>query len=230
MSADPFQGNAAGRRAQAKKAAPLQSFLDWTSGAVYYVYKPGASRDLANYLFGFYGRINRAKQWALILLVIAYDFVLAIAFAATIGYGAVGAVIEKQEPIRNLINSPQAHTFGVFFVLSYLVMIYIFIAITTKRLHDRDKSAWWLLVFFVLPVVLNIPSFLLVLDMLKHFDAILRTAQSGGPPPQPPSSPLATISNGAATIISLWAFVELYCLPGTKGDNRFGADPLAGRR
>ena len=26
----------------------------------------------------------------------------------------------------------------------------------------------------------------------------------------------------------LWAFVELYCLRGTEGENRYGPDPLAG--
>jgi uncharacterized membrane protein YhaH (DUF805 family) len=181
---------------------------------------------LTNYLFGFYGRINRAKQWAILLVAIAYEFVLAIAFAVTIGWGAVGALVEKQEPIRTLLATPQAQAFGVFFVLSYLVMIYIFVAITTKRLHDRGKSAWWLLVFFVLPFVLNIPSLLLALEMFKHFDTYLRAAQSAGPPLQLPSTPLSTIGNGAATIISLWAFVELYCLPGTIGTNRFGPDPL----
>jgi hypothetical protein len=28
-------------------------------------------------------------------------------------------------------------------------------SITTERLHDRDKSAWWLLVFYGLPAVLG---------------------------------------------------------------------------
>jgi uncharacterized membrane protein YhaH (DUF805 family) len=225
------KANAAGPLAH-WRTKPSTSATLWIGRALRYTPRStvGASTNLANYLFGFYGRINRAKQWAIILVVLAYEFILGIAFAATIGYGAIGALVEKQEPIRSLINTPQAQTFGIFFVLSYLVMIYIFVAITTKRLHDRNKSAWWLLVFFVLPLVLNIPTFLLALDMFKHFDSFLRAAQSGGPPPRPPSSPLATIGNGAATIISLWAFVELYCLRGTMGDNRFGADPLAGRR
>ena len=52
-------------------------------------------------------------------------------------------------------------------------------------------------------------------------------AQNHLPPPQAPQNPLATIGNGAGTIISLWAFVELYCLPGTTGSNRYGPDPLA---
>jgi hypothetical protein len=30
-----------------------------------------------------------------------------------------------------------------------------------------------------------------------------------------------------AFVFSVWGFVEMYCLKGTKGTNRFGADPLA---
>jgi uncharacterized membrane protein YhaH (DUF805 family) len=30
-----------------------------------------------------------------------------------------------------------------------------------------------------------------------------------------------------AFAITVWAFVELYCLRGTTGPNRFGPDPLA---
>ena len=31
-------------------------------------------------------------------------------------------------------------------------------------------------------------------------------------------------------LVNLWYFVEIGCLPGTRGDNRFGPDPLAHRQ
>ena len=31
----------------------------------------------------------------------------------------------------------------------------------------------------------------------------------------------------ASSGLSLWAFVEIFCLRGTRGPNRFGSDPLA---
>jgi uncharacterized membrane protein YhaH (DUF805 family) len=101
----------------------------------------------------------------------------------------------------------------------------------TKRLHDRNKSALWLLVFFVLPLVLNIPRFIEMMDIFNHFGAFLKAAQTASQTGQPPftETPLAIISGGASTIINLWAFVELFCLRGTIGDNQYGPDPLAGR-
>jgi len=66
--------------------------------------------------------------------------------------------------------------------------------------------------------------------MFAHLGEVMRAAQNHlPPPPQPFEPPVVLIARGAATIINLWAFVELYILRGTVGDNRFGPDPLAGR-
>jgi uncharacterized membrane protein YhaH (DUF805 family) len=74
------------------------------------------------------------------------------------------------------------------------------IAIGVKRLHDRDKSGWWLLLFYPLPVVL---------------DRIGSGAGSVG-----------AIFSLASFAISIWAIVELGCLRGTDGPNAYGPDPL----
>jgi uncharacterized membrane protein YhaH (DUF805 family) len=75
-----------------------------------------------------------------------------------------------------------------------------------KRLHDRDKSAWWLLPFYVAPAVLI--GFGLDLSM-NPFEASVETASVFG-----------------AFALAIWAFVELGCLRGTAGTNRYGPDPL----
>jgi uncharacterized membrane protein YhaH (DUF805 family) len=69
-----------------------------------------------------------------------------------------------------------------------------------KRLHDRDKSGWWLLVFYVLPGVLN---------------TIGESLAAGW------------IFSLASFAVSIWALVELGFLRGTAGPNRYGPDPLA---
>ena len=40
-------------------------------------------------------------------------------------------------------------------VLLYVPLIWIGLALGAKRLHDRDKSAWWLLVFYAMPTILS---------------------------------------------------------------------------
>ncbi len=79
------------------------------------------------------------------------------------------------------------------------------IAVGIKRLHDRDKSGWWILLFYFGPQVLN------------------GLATAAGENEQILSLLLST----ASVALGIWAIVELGCLRGTPGPNRFGPDPLA---
>jgi uncharacterized membrane protein YhaH (DUF805 family) len=77
-------------------------------------------------------------------------------------------------------------------------------AIAVKRLHDRDKSGWWVLLFYVAP---NVAS-------------AIGTASG--------DSGLLAVAGLVNLAISIWAFVEMGCLRGTAGTNRYGPDPLSG--
>ncbi len=185
---------------------------------------------LGHYLFGFSGRINRAKQWAGILVAMLFVIAFWATFGGVVGFGQIAEVFQNKISPVAFFGSPPFHTFLFAAVAIYVLNLYVSFAITTKRLHDRNKSAWWLLVFIVLPFVLQIPIFMAMPAMFAHLGAVMHAAQNHlPPPPQPFESPVVLIARGAATIISLWAFVELYILRGTVGDNRFGPDPLAGR-
>jgi uncharacterized membrane protein YhaH (DUF805 family) len=184
---------------------------------------------LFHYLFGFSGRINRAKQWAILLVGLVNEVFLAFVFAFTIGFAALGDLAQHNITFPALIATPQAHMFGYICCLLFAAMFYIALAVATKRLHDRNRSAWWLVIFFLLPMLLNIPAFMRLPEMFQYMDAVMKAAQAQlPPPPQPIDPPLVILSRGAASLLSLWAFVELYCLRGTVGDNRYGPDPLAG--
>ncbi len=69
-----------------------------------------------------------------------------------------------------------------------------------KRLHDRDKSGWWLLLFYLLSGVLD------VIGMTGKLPFLFELGSVG---------------------ISIWALVELGFLRGTAGANQYGPDPLA---
>lgn len=88
-------------------------------------------------LFSFEGRTSRAKFWLGLLI-------------QAIGFGiAVGLVLASSALLNHV--GPGA-------VLAFLIVIPVLIsnfAVGAKRLHDRDKSGWWLLLFFVLPAVLG---------------------------------------------------------------------------
>ena len=136
--------------------------------------------DLAHLWFNFKGRINRAKYW-LVLLVSSAIFVTAILIAVAAQSWALG-VLAGLLAIPSLASS---------------------LAVAVKRLHDREKSAWWLSVFYLLPALL---------------DGMANVAGDA-----------SLVFSLASFGISLWALVELGCLRGTMGDNQYGPDPLAGR-
>jgi uncharacterized membrane protein YhaH (DUF805 family) len=130
--------------------------------------------------FGFTGRINRAKYWIVVLVNIGIVLVAALAAAMTV-----------LTPLW----------YGV--TVLFLALLVSGLAAAAKRLHDRDKSAWWILVFVVLP------------------SAISGIGQQFG-------EASVLVTGLISLAISIWAFVELGCLRGTRGPNRFGPDPLEG--
>lgn len=142
--------------------------------------------DLFEFMFGASGRINRAKYWRSLLF-----FCVAGLFAAVILFTAAG------------LAAPLFIIMVVLVVLSWLMWGF---AIHTERLHDRDKSAWWLLVFYVVPAV---------------FGQLAKTEWFAGA--------AGTILHYALALaglaLSIWGFVEIGCLRGTAESNRYGPNP-----
>jgi uncharacterized membrane protein YhaH (DUF805 family) len=167
--------------------------------------------DWTWYLFRFDGRINRAKLW------LAGPVLLGLMMV-------VGAAIVA---IQSLLGGPTSFHFGakdlfklvdpeayrsltladlprlLVKLLGTTLLMWVYFAASIKRLHDRDKSGWWMVAFFAVPGLYNQFA-----DRLPDSHADL---------------PLAF----AASALCLWGFVEMYCLKGSRKTNRFGADPLA---
>jgi uncharacterized membrane protein YhaH (DUF805 family) len=147
--------------------------------------------DLGNLLFSFRGRINRAKYWLAILI-----FILVSILAGIIGF------VSGSEGLATTLSSAVSL---VTFVSGILVGI--------KRLHDRDKSGWWLLLFYIAPGIL------LGVGMVSAFFGLAEESAGAGM--------TGLLFSLAGLAIFIWAFVELGCLRGTVGSNKYGPDPLA---
>jgi uncharacterized membrane protein YhaH (DUF805 family) len=134
--------------------------------------------DLKQLLLTFDGRINRAKYW---VAVVAYIVVMVIAVALVFVLpGMIGFIVV-----------------GILYIAMAISGVFVGI----KRLHDRDKSGWWLLLFYLVPSLLSGAG----------------TSMGG-----------SMILNLISFAISIWAIVELGFLRGTAGPNRFGPDPIPG--
>lgn len=129
-------------------------------------------------LFSFRGRINRLPYW---LVSLAMLTVMATVFA--------------------LVGVSGVWRSAMFLLLLLIPSIWIGVALSTKRLHDRNKSAWWLVIFYVLPGIL---------------EGVEEFAGDAG-----------IVLLIASLALSIWALVELGFLRGTPGPNHYGPDPLA---
>jgi uncharacterized membrane protein YhaH (DUF805 family) len=129
-------------------------------------------------LFSFSGRINRAKYW---LIALVFIVVSVIAIALALFAGGMGTAIV------------------VGFIL-YIPMLWIALAVGAKRLHDRNKSGWWMLLFYIAPGILQ------------------TTAEYVGD--------MGFVLNIIGTALGIWGLIELGLLRGTEGANQYGPDPL----
>ena len=140
--------------------------------------------NLRTLLFGIQGRINRAKYWLAVLIMFG---VLAI--------GLIGAAVIGIGNGVFIVLNP-------FLIATFVLLTWISLATGIKRLHDRNRSGWWLLALYVLPGVVN------------------RIGLVYG------SAGLFTLVCGLISLaIGVWGFVELGCLKGTTGSNAYGPDP-----
>ena len=97
---------------------------------------------MGNMLFGFQGRMNRAKWWLVLVAIVVVEIIL---FAIIFGGAAMSA--DPQEAMNNL--GPIASLVLLVFAVG---VTWISIAVGIKRFHDRNKSGWWVLIAFV-PVI-----------------------------------------------------------------------------
>jgi uncharacterized membrane protein YhaH (DUF805 family) len=130
--------------------------------------------------FSFAGRTNRQPYWVTSVLI--YMAIVVASFTAV------------TLPIIGLLV----------FIPVLVLGLWAGMAVAVRRLHDRNKSGWWLLAMYLPPTLFSIVG---ELASVSNPEAGSGVALLGVP-------------------FSIWAFVELGCLKGTIGPNRFGDDPL----
>jgi len=173
-----------------------------------------ALRPLKRYA-EFSGRSSRAELWWFVLGMCVLWFALWIVlFGALAGLGA-----SQTQPSAGLLG-----VFGIgwlFLVVGWLALIVPTLAVQVRRLHDIDRSGWWLGGFYLLYVVYG--AFL-----ARIFFGMMASIKAGSAPPDPAAFGAGF---GVVGLLGLLQFVYLivlivfYCLPGTAGPNRFGPDP-----
>ncbi len=148
-----------------------------------------ARRPLQRYA-DFSGRAPRAEYWWYFLgTMIAYIVVMIV---------------------ENIVGLDG--TVGPYGPLSLILMLGLLgpgLAVTVRRLHDTNRSGWWILIAVI-------PYF--ILGVLAA-----GTIASGSMGAMASVGLLGLVAMAGAIVLLVFMV-----LPGTKGDNRFGADPYGG--
>jgi uncharacterized membrane protein YhaH (DUF805 family) len=142
----------------------------------------GGRDRLFNLLFGFDGRIARTQYW------LSYPIIGVMNLLTLMLFGLLGWLLSGYIAI------------GVAIIASILIFN-ASLAVAVKRLHDRGKSGWWLLLYYAAPILLHLAA-----GWLEDGAIALEFASAA---------------------LILWAIVELGFLRGTVGENTYGPDPLA---
>ena len=166
--------------------------------------------DWTWYLFSFKGRINRAKLWLALLVIICWMIFLGmlVVIAGSL-FGGAKSFSFGVDDIFLILDPATYRSLSKSDLLPFLAKVigaplfgWVYFATSIKRLHDRDKSGWWMLPFFVIPGFYN--------DFADRVDL----------------SHAALPLGLAAFVLCIWGFVEMYCLKGSRKTNRFGPNPL----
>ncbi len=85
----------------------------------------------------------------------------------------------------------------------FAAIAYGYLAAAVKRLHDRGRTGWWLLPVYGPGLAVAAAVELLGLD---------------------PTTSGLQIAFGLAVLPTVWAFIELFLMPGTPGPNDYGPE------
>src|SRR5262249_55794161 len=92
------------------------------------------------------------------------------------------------------------------FVAIVVYCIWVMIAASVRRLHDRARSGWWIFPFVILPIGVN---------ELINFQTHVH----------PGMSLYQEILAYVTVALGLWGFIDIGCLRGTDRENRYGPVP-----
>lgn len=150
-------------------------------------------RKYVTYRFPFRGRISRRQYWFSTLLYL-------LAWVLGTGILITLAVLNYNPPADTITNG----TIVGFVLLGVAMTVFAFVIVAgfastgVRRLHDRGKTGYWLLLYYLLPLLMS---------------------KNAG------SDTIGVIFGLATAGILIWALVDLGILRGDSDSNSFGPNP-----
>ncbi|MGI9403439.1 MAG: DUF805 domain-containing protein [Hyphomicrobium sp.] len=99
-------------------------------------------------LYSFDGRIGRGQFWLGYLATILLAALIAIILSIIVPWEQVTITDADGQPTIDF-SSPALMPMWIGYLFYFVVGLWITIAISIKRFHDRGKSGWWWLIMFI---------------------------------------------------------------------------------
>ena len=159
----------------------------------------------------FSGRASRSEFWYFWL----FQFLLQVLVLIAV---VLATIASMKAAIPALVIG-----INILFELFKLAILVPCVSVTVRRLHDKDRSGWWLLMPFA-PTLL--PLITILINIATGAVKITRTAENhftfSGPHIIDSMFSVAAFLTLCVSI----PFLVWLCTRGTSGPNRFGTDPL----
>ncbi|PAX09756.1 DUF805 domain-containing protein [Sphingomonas lenta] len=153
----------------------------------------------------FSGRSRRKEYWMFLL------FTIIVNIALTATQGVLGLSLGGGDGVGALAAIGGIGLLSLIFGLGSLIPS---IAVAMRRLHDTNRSGWWLLAP-VLPYILGV---------LVMVGGLFGAASGAGANSAAAGAGAGLILTSIGLILGLVLLV-FFCIEGTRGPNRFGPDP-----
>lgn len=154
----------------------------------------------------FSGRSRRMEFWMWVL----FQFLLGMAFMVLMMVLG-GAAMMSGDPGQMMAAGGAVLIIYILYLLMALAFLIPNLAVTVRRLHDTNRSGWWIMLFWGPYLLMIVSSF-----------AIGASAASGG----------NAMAGGVLGLVSMLALIVgglvllvFMFLEGTRGPNQYGPDP-----
>ena len=157
----------------------------------------------------FSGRSRRMEFWMWILFQILIGFGFSIVLFALAGTAAMSG-----DPGQMMAVGGIAVIVYFLYVLVGLAFFIPSLAVTVRRLHDTDRSGWWIMLFWGPYLLVLLSTFVIGADAAAGGDGM-----AGG---------MLALVGGLGALVGGLVLLVFMFLEGTKGPNSYGQDPKGG--
>ena len=154
----------------------------------------------------FSGRSRRMEFW----MWVVFQFLIGIAFAIVL-LVLGGAAMMSGDPTQLFAVGGVALILYLLYLLLALAFFIPNLAVTVRRLHDTNRSGWWIMLFWGPYLLMFLSSFVIGASAASGGDGM-----AGGI--------LGLIAMLALAVGGITLLVFMF-LEGTPGTNRYGPDP-----